>query len=223
VADALFTRTQQRVLAQVFGQPERSFFAKELIVLTGGGNGAVQRELMRLLASGLIVPTVVLGRQKYYKANADGPIFAELCAIATKILAPVDTLRRALLPLADELHLALLYRSLTEHHDKAHSDFDALLMLLVSDVLTLEQVHAILEPVGRQLGRVISPILYTRAEFRNRLDARNPFLTKLLASETVALIGDKRAFVDTAGSPGSPQSVEDGTASADGTERPDSG
>ena len=31
LADALFTTTQQRVLGLLFGQPERSFFATELI------------------------------------------------------------------------------------------------------------------------------------------------------------------------------------------------
>ncbi|MDR0275637.1 MAG: hypothetical protein LBI48_09935 [Burkholderiaceae bacterium] len=88
VADALFTGTQQRVLALLFGQPERSFFTKELIALTSGGSGAVQRELARLQASGLIVQTV-LGNQKHYRANAQAPIFAELCSITAKMLGPV--------------------------------------------------------------------------------------------------------------------------------------
>jgi len=190
VADALFTGTQQRVLALLFGQPERSFFTKELIALAGGGSGAVQRELARLQASGLIVQTV-LGSQKHYQANADAPIFAELCGIAAKILGPAETLRRALLPLAEALHLALLYGSVARRSDTAHSDFD---VLLVSDTLTLEQVYAALAPAEQQLGRAVSPTLYTLAEFRKRLAARNPFLSKLLAGETIALIGDKDAL-----------------------------
>ena len=40
VTDALVTGTQQRALALLFGQPERSFFTKELIGLAGGGSGA---------------------------------------------------------------------------------------------------------------------------------------------------------------------------------------
>ena len=39
LADALFTTTQQRVLALLYGQPSRSFFASELIALTGSGSG----------------------------------------------------------------------------------------------------------------------------------------------------------------------------------------
>lgn len=49
-ADALFTKTQQRVLGVLFGQPDRSFYAKEIIGLAASGSGAVQRELARLEA-----------------------------------------------------------------------------------------------------------------------------------------------------------------------------
>ena len=190
VADALFTATQQRVLSLLFGQPGRSFFTRELIDLAGGGRGAVQRELARLQASGLIVQTV-LGNQKHYRANANAPIFAELCGIVVKMLGPADTLRQALAPLADEVELALLYGSVAKRSDTAHSDVD---LLLVSDTLTLEQVYAALAPAEQTLGRAINPTLYTQAEFRKRLEQRSPFLTKLLAGETTALIGDKHVW-----------------------------
>ncbi|WP_374319483.1 transcriptional regulator [Pseudoxanthomonas kaohsiungensis] len=189
MADALFTATQQRVLSLLFGQPERSFFTKELIELTGGGSGAVQRELARLQQSGLVVQTV-LGNQKHYQANAQAPIFAELRGIVSKMLGPADALRQALAPIADEVRLALLYGSVAKRSDTAHSDFD---LLLVSDTLTLEQVYAALAPAEQQLGRPVSPTLYTSAEFRKRLEQGNPFLTKLLTGDTIALIGDKDA------------------------------
>ena len=191
VADALFTATQQRVLSLLFGQPERSFFTKELIDLAGGGRGAVQRELARLQVSGLIVQTV-LGNQKHYQANARAPIFAELRGIADKMLGPADVLRQALAPIADNVPLALLYGSVAKRRDTARSDFD---LLLVSGTLTLEHVYAALAPAEKRLGRAVSPTLYTQAEFRKRLAQRNPFLTKLLAGDTVTLIGDKDAFV----------------------------
>lgn len=190
VADALFTATQQRVLSLLFGQPERSFFTRELIDLAGGGHGAVQRELARLQASGLIVQTL-LGNQKHYRANANSPIFSELRGIAIKLLGPADTLRQALAPLADSVQLALLYGSAAKRGDTAHSDFD---LLLVSETLTQERVYAALCAVEKTLGRAVSPTLYTPAEFHKRVEQRNPFLTKLLAGETTALIGDKHAF-----------------------------
>ena len=85
IAGALFTATQQRVFGLLFGQPERSFFATELINLTGAGSGAVQRELQRLAASELITMERI-GNQKHYRANREAPIFEELHRIAIKTL-----------------------------------------------------------------------------------------------------------------------------------------
>ncbi len=94
LADALFTTTQQRVLALVFGQPSRSFFASELIELTASGSGAVQRELKRLASSGLVTVTRI-GKQKHYQANPDCPVFEELCALVRKTVAMVEPIRQA--------------------------------------------------------------------------------------------------------------------------------
>lgn len=94
LADTLFSATQQRVLGRLFGQPERSFYANELIAASGGGSGAVQRELARLEAAGLIGSTRI-GNQKHYQANRQSPIFDELRGIVRKIATQEDGLRVA--------------------------------------------------------------------------------------------------------------------------------
>src|SRR5215471_21378889 len=77
LVDALFTTTQQRVLGLLFGQPSRSYYATELIRLTGSGSGAVQRELARLAQSGLVTVRPI-GNQKHYQANPGSPLYDEL-------------------------------------------------------------------------------------------------------------------------------------------------
>ena len=54
LADALFPKVRQRVLAVLFGTPDRSFYANEVIALAQSGTGAVQRELADLSAAGLL-------------------------------------------------------------------------------------------------------------------------------------------------------------------------
>src|SRR5450759_773603 len=83
VATALFTKVQQRVLGLLFGNPARSFYANEIIALAGSGTGAVQRELGRLDAAGLIIVTRV-GKQKHYQANEAGPVYQELRGLVLK-------------------------------------------------------------------------------------------------------------------------------------------
>ena len=48
MADALFPKVRQRVLAALFGTPDRSFYANEVIALAQSGTGAVRRELADL-------------------------------------------------------------------------------------------------------------------------------------------------------------------------------
>lgn len=189
LADALFTTTQQRVLALLFGQPSRSFFASELIGLTGSGSGAVQRELKRLTGSGLVTVKRI-GKQKHYKANPDCPVFEELCALVRKTVAMVEPIRQALAPLAERISLALIYGSVAKGTDTAASDID---LLVVADDLTLEALYSALAPVEASLDRQISPRLYTTTEFDSRRAAGNPFLTRVLEGEYLVLIGSEDA------------------------------
>ncbi len=95
MADALFSATQSRVLALLFGQSDRSFYATELIKRIGAGSGAVQRELSRLEQSGLVTVTRI-GTQKHYQANPGSPLFNELRGIVQKTVALAEPLRAAL-------------------------------------------------------------------------------------------------------------------------------
>ena len=186
LADALFTTTQQRLLALLFGQPSRSFFVSELIALTGSGSGAVQRELKRLVSSGLVDVTPI-GRQKHYQANPESPVFEELRGLVVKTVAVAQPIRQALEPLADRVSLAFLYGSAVRGRDTASSDID---LLVVSDRLALEDIYSALLAVESQLGRSIHPTLYTSTEFSDRRAAGSGFLANVLGGDRLVLIGE---------------------------------
>ena len=185
LADALFTTTQQRVLSLLFGQPSRSFFASELIELTGSGSGAVQRELQRLVSSGLVTVTRV-GRQKHHQANPDSPVFEELHGLVLKTVAMAEPIRQALESLDQRIALALVYGSVAKGTDTAASDID---LLVVSDQVMLEDIYSALAPVETKLGRKFAPTLYTTREFAERKASGSAFLTRVLADEHMVLIG----------------------------------
>ena len=185
LADALFSGTQQRVLGLIFGQPRRSFYATELIGLTGGGSGAVQRELARLSQSGLVTIHPV-GNQKHYQANPDSPIYAELCGIAQKTVGLAEPLREALAPLAKKIAAAFVYGSVAKRQDTAASDID---LMLISDTLGYADVFAVLEDVGARLGRPVNPTLMTRKELAKRVAGDSSFVTRVLAQPKLWLIG----------------------------------
>ena len=185
LADALFSTIQQRVLAYLFGQPERSFFATELIKLAGGGSGAVQRELARLADSGLVTVSRV-GTQKHYQANPKSPIFSELCAIAQKTVGLAEPLREALKPLAKRISAAFVYGSVAKRQDTAASDID---LMVVSGSLTYADLFAALEDASERLGRKVNPTVYSRRELAKRVKQGNAFVTRVLAQPKVWVVG----------------------------------
>jgi predicted nucleotidyltransferase len=80
--DALLTRTQQRVLALLFvGEPERTL--NELVRESGGGSGAIRREVERMAAVGLLRERR-LGNQRRFSADRSSPFYPELAGLAAK-------------------------------------------------------------------------------------------------------------------------------------------
>src|SRR5436309_5649863 len=161
LADALFTKTQQRVMRVLVGQPERSFYASELIRDAGTGSGAAQRELAKLEGSGLIVARRI-GHQKHYQANAASPLYSELRSIVLKTVGLAEPLRDALKPVCSVIRAAFVYGSVAKAADQAASDID---VMIISDSLTYGEVFGALERVTRALGREVKPTVATAAEF----------------------------------------------------------
>ena len=185
LGNALFTTTQQRTLGYLFGQPTRSFFANELINLTGSGSGAVQRELKRLVESGLVTVRQI-GNQKHFQANPAAPIFNELCSIVQKTFGLALPLREVLAPLDDQIQAAFVYGSLAKQRDTAGSDVD---IMIISDSLSYADVMATLAELEQRIGRQVNPSIYSHRELTTRLRENNAFVTRVMAQPKIWLKG----------------------------------
>lgn len=209
-ADALFTKTQQRVLAVLFGQAQRSFYANEIIGLAGSGSGAVQRELARLEAAALVTVRRI-GNQKHYQANHAAPIFEELRGIVLKTFGVADVLRTALQPLWPLVELAFVYGSLAKGSEHADSDVDLMVVGRLPSNTALLQV---LLPAQTQLGRVINPTLYTREEFTQRVQDGKSFILRVLAQPKIFVKGTEHEIsaLCSAGESGANRQAKTGVA-----------
>ncbi|MCC7243852.1 MAG: nucleotidyltransferase domain-containing protein [Acidobacteria bacterium] len=187
LADALFTKTQQRVLRVLFGQPERSVYASELIREAGTGSGAAQRELAKLEQSGLVVARRI-GNQKHYQANAASPLFGELRNIVLKTVGLAEPLRDALKHLSSTIRAAFVYGSVAKATDESASDID---LMIISDSLTYGDLFGAIERVTRTVGRKINPTVYTAAEFSKRARTGNAFVTRVLEQPKLWVIGSE--------------------------------
>jgi predicted nucleotidyltransferase len=185
LADALFPKVRQRVLAVLFGAPDRSFYANEVIALAQSGSGAVQRELASLSEAGLLTVTRQ-GNQKHYQANASAPVFAELRGLMLKTVGLADPLRSSLAPLAGQIDLAFVYGSVARQQDTAQSDVD---LMVVSASLGYGELFGALESATVALGRKVNPTLYAPAEWDKRIAQDSAFITRVLQQPKIWLIG----------------------------------
>ena len=185
LGDLLFGQARGRVLQLIFGQPEQTFFVRQIAREVSMSAGSVQRELEALAQVGLLVRSRS-GHQVYYKANRNHPVFAEIHALVAKTVGVFQLLTSALTPLAKRISLAFVYGSVASRSENAESDVD---LMIVGDV-TLDEVLVQLGPVERLIGRPINPTLYSDSDFKNKMDSGNHFLRSVMRGEKVFLIGE---------------------------------
>jgi predicted nucleotidyltransferase len=182
----LFGKARRAILSLLFGHVDEAFYLRQIVRTTGFGLGPVQRELKQLTESGIIRRTVS-GRQVYFQANRDSPIFSELKGIITKTAGIGDTLRASLMPIVGQIEVAFIYGSIAKGEEGLRSDID---LLVVGDV-AFADVNLNLQEAQKVLGREISPTVYPPNEFKSKVREKHHFLTSVLKGPKIYLIGDE--------------------------------
>lgn len=185
LADALFTRVQQRVLGLLFGQPDRRFQSAELIRLAKGGVGAVHRQLGRLADAELVTVTRS-GNQKHYQARRDSPVFEELHQLIVKTVGVAEPLRQALARKARAIRAALVYGSVAKGTDRAKSDID---LMVISNSLRYADLFESLQAAEAVLGRTVNPTVMTVAQWRAKRARSDSFVARVAGQSRVFVIG----------------------------------
>jgi len=185
LSNALFSKVQQRVLALIFGQPERSFYTSEIMRKVQSGTGAVERELSRLQRSGL-VSVERIGNQKHYRANHQSPIFTELQSLVIKTVALTEPLRKSLQPCANKIKVAFAYGSVAKGTDTARSDID---LMVIGDALNYSELYAALQDAETALGRKVSPTFLDMKDWRRKASDKGSFINKINALPKIFVFG----------------------------------
>ena len=183
---SLFGKTRQALLCQLYTRSDEAILQEQIIRLAALGRGTVQRELDFLARAGVVRRTV-RGRQVYFQANADCPIYPELKALIVKTAGVADFLRDALAPFADRIRTAFIYGSVARAQERRGSDVD---VMIIGDISFAEAAEA-LGRAQAAVGREINPSVYPPEEFRTKLAARHHFLSNVLKGEKIFLIGDE--------------------------------
>jgi len=181
----LFGKTRQTLLALLYTRADEEHLQESLIQLAGLGRGTVQRELEFLERAGVVRRTL-RGRQVYFQANRDSPIYAELRGLVVKTAGVADALRATLAALAGRIRVAFVYGSVARGSERRASDVD----LMVIGEASFAEVSDALGRVQEAIGREVNPSVYAPADFRAKVAAKQHFLSTVLKDEKIFLIGD---------------------------------
>ena len=190
LAGALFSDVQQRVLALIFGHPERSFYTNEIVRDAASGTGAVVRELSRLQQSGLIHAERI-GNQKHYRANRESPIFEELRSLVLKTVGLAEPLRKSLQPFADKIRVAFVFGSVAKGTDTARSDID---LMVIGDDLTYSDLYTALQDAEQILKRSVKPNFLSTQDWRRKLSQKNSFILNITSKPKIFLMGSEKVL-----------------------------
>jgi len=189
LCNGLFGKTRQAVLALLYGQADSSFYTKQVLDSVRIGRGAVQRELKNLTDTGIITREVQ-GRQVYYRANAQCPIFNELKSIVRKTFGVADVIRQFLATVADKIQVAFIFGSIASGNEDKASDID---VMVVGDI-SFGDVVSLLSPAEKKLGREVNAVVYPVSEFKQKVKEDHYFVKTVLEGEKIFLIGDEGEF-----------------------------
>ncbi len=192
-AEILFGGYRRQVLALLLLRPDERFHVRRIARLTGVSVGSLHRELALLAQAELLVRSKE-GRQVYYQANRQSPIFNELAGIFRKTSGLADVLRAALLPLTGQIELSFIFGSVAQGKERNDSDID---LFILGDV-SFSAIVAALVDLHEQLGREINPVIMSTVEF-NEKQTTDPFLQRIAKETKIYIMGDADDFAKLVG------------------------
>lgn len=186
IATVLFGKGMRAILAQLYGRPERRFYVREIARGARTSPSSLQRDLAALASAG-IIERQEHGRQVYYQANANSPIFNELKGIVTKTFGVADFVREVLRRHEKRIRAAFIYGSVAKGTEAPGSDVD----LFVIGDLPPSELAIDLDKIMLDLRRRVSLTSYSVDQFVELRAEENSFVTRVLDGPVIWLIGDR--------------------------------
>jgi DNA-binding transcriptional ArsR family regulator len=181
----LSSRVKAAVLHLLFSEEGRELHVRELARQGGLSEGTVRQELARLAEVG-VVTARRSGNRTYYRADASHPLHRELRGLVAKTSGLVHVLREALQ--GTGVRVAFVFGSVAAGTDRAVSDVD----LMVVGSISLRQVTQRLSAAAESLGREVNPHVMTEGDLAGKKRRRDHFVTTVLASPRLFVVGDER-------------------------------
>lgn len=176
------SRTRVDLLTLFFSHPDRRLYVRQISRELKRDISGIKRELDNLEKAG-VVTSEKIGNLRYYSVNRSSPLFPEIKGIIAKT-AGVQTVIKEALERIEGIRWALLYTT----NPRSEEGLNPLELLLIGP-LDLVKVNQTITTLERRLSREINYLVFDESDFRKRTAEDDPFISEVLRSRKVILVG----------------------------------
>ena len=180
----LSSRARAEIFRLLFSGLEEELHVREIQRRSGLNDSTIRQELRKLADLDLI-----RGRKDsnriYYSANKENPLYQDIQNLVIKTSGLVDVLKSSLQD--ERIKIAFVFGSIPKGEINAGSDVD----IMVIGEIGLRNLSSLLSGIPEKIGREVNPYVLRRAEFRKRLQDKEHFLSSVLRSPKIFIIGNE--------------------------------
>jgi predicted nucleotidyltransferase/DNA-binding HxlR family transcriptional regulator len=184
LAELLTSRARAEIFRLLFSGRVEELHVREIERRSGLNDSTIRQELRKLVRLDLVRSRRDSNRV-YYRAKTGNPLYPDIRNLVLKTSGLADVLRSALED--KRIRLAFVFGSVARSEEKAGSDVD----LMVIGELGLRDLSGLLSGVEERIGREINPHVLQEDEFRKRLRTKEHFVTSVMESPKIFIIGSQ--------------------------------
>lgn len=184
LAELLTSRARAEIFRLLFSGRGEELHVREIERRSGLNESTIRQELRKLVRLDLVHSRRDSNRV-YYRAKTGNPLYPDIRNLVLKTSGLADVLSSALQD--KRIRLAFVFGSIARGNVKAGSDVD----LMVIGELGLRDLSGLLSGVEERIGREINPHVLQEDEFRKRLRAKEHFVTSVMESPKIFIIGSQ--------------------------------
>jgi len=179
----LFSSTRAELLSLFFNNPDEKFYLREIARHIGKDAAGIKRELDSLMKVGLL-GVEKRGVQKYYFADRNSPVFAEMKGLIFKTTGVQGSIKAVLSKLKG-VQAAFIYGSYARGSEKEGSNIN----LLVLGQVNITELNDVVVGLEETLKREIDYLVFDEQEYRKRKEAKDPFIREIKKGKKIFLLG----------------------------------
>jgi len=184
LAEILSSKVRAEIFRILFGIHSKEYHLRDIQRQSGLAIRTVSQEVTKLERLGLIQKRQD-GNRTYYCANKKHPLYNTIHDLVLKTSGLTDILHQSLS--LNSIRFAFVFGSIATGTETAESDID---LFIIGDI-GLRAVSKLLKDPCQKIGREINPYILTFEEFNSRKITKEHFVSNVLESNKLMIIGDK--------------------------------